>query len=74
MKKALINVAKDIALNPCNYYLFEKQYVVSFNSFTKRKLELLRLVHSNVCGPMEEESLGGNRYFITFINDISQKV
>jgi transposase InsO family protein len=27
-----------------------------------------------VCGPFEVESLGGNRYFLTFIDDVSRKV
>uniref|UniRef100_A0A2N9HLM6 Integrase catalytic domain-containing protein n=1 Tax=Fagus sylvatica TaxID=28930 RepID=A0A2N9HLM6_FAGSY len=32
------------------------------------------LVYSDVCGPIEVESLGGNRYFVTFIDDASRKV
>ncbi len=31
----------------------------------------LQLVHSDVCGPMTE-SIGGNRYFVTFIDDYSK--
>ena len=37
----------------------------------KRKLEL---VHSNVCGPLQVESIGGSRYFVTFIDDYSRCV
>lgn len=29
---------------------------------------------SHVCGPKEVDSLGDNRYFVTFINDLSKKV
>jgi len=32
------------------------------------------LVYSDVCRPMEVETLGGSRYFVTFINDASRKV
>uniref|UniRef100_A0A2N9J8U9 Integrase catalytic domain-containing protein n=1 Tax=Fagus sylvatica TaxID=28930 RepID=A0A2N9J8U9_FAGSY len=32
------------------------------------------LVYSDVCGPIEVKSLGGNRYFVTFIDDASRKV
>ena len=32
----------------------------------------LELVHTDVCGPMPEASLGGNKYFITFIDDYSR--
>ena len=27
------------------------------------------MVYSDVCGPMPTESIGGNRYFVTFIDD-----
>lgn len=37
----------------------------------KAKLELL---FSDVCGPIQEESIGGNRYFVTFIDDFTRKV
>lgn len=36
---------------------------------TKRQLEL---VHSDVCGPMENTSIGGCRYFVTFIDDYTR--
>ena len=32
----------------------------------------LELVHTDLCGPMQNESMGGNRYFITFIDDFSR--
>ena len=37
-----------------------------------RACEILEIVHSDVCGPMEENSLGGSRYFVTFIDDKSR--
>jgi len=36
-----------------------------------RKLEV---IHSNVCGPFEVKSIGGNSYFVTFIDEFSRKV
>ncbi|KAJ0456158.1 putative RNA-directed DNA polymerase [Helianthus annuus] len=33
----------------------------------------LELVHSDICGPMRTESIGGCKYFITFIDDYSRK-
>ena len=48
----------------------------SRNSFPRdqatRAKEILDLVHSDVCGPMQTKSLGGNRYFVTFIDDKSR--
>ena len=32
----------------------------------------LQLIHSGVCGPMPVESLGGQRYFVTIIDDYSR--
>lgn len=38
---------------------------------TKRVACCLDLVHSDVCGPINLKSAGGNRYFLTFTNDYS---
>ena len=32
-------------------------------------LELLRVVHTNICGPVTPLVMGGYKYFITFIDD-----
>ena len=34
--------------------------------------ELLELIHSNVCGPINVKSLGGARLFVTFMDDYSR--
>lgn len=31
--------------------------------------ELLKIVHSDVVGPMRVESMGATKYFVTFIDD-----
>jgi hypothetical protein len=38
-----------------------------------RASQKLELIHSDVCGPINPKSNGGNRYFITFTNDYSRK-
>ena len=64
-------MAKEKSSNACDYCLFGKQHrEVSFQKNSTRKLEL---VYSDVCGPMEVDSLGGNKYFITFTNDALRK-
>ena len=40
---------------------------------SRRATQQLELVHSDICGPLETVSNGGNRYFITFIDDYSRK-
>ena len=39
-----------------------------------RKAEPLQLVFSDVCGPMPIVFMGGAKYFVTFIDDFSQKL
>ncbi|KRZ13440.1 Retrovirus-related Pol polyprotein from transposon TNT 1-94 [Trichinella zimbabwensis] len=40
---------------------------------TKRTQEVLELVNSDICGPMQVASVGGARYFLSFIDDFSRK-
>ena len=39
-----------------------------------RSTRKLQLVHSDVCGPMHTESIGGRKYFVTFIDDFHDVV
>ena len=34
----------------------------------------LELIHSDVCGPFHVDSVGGSRYFVTFVDDYSRYV
>ena len=34
----------------------------------------LELVHTNICGPFDPISVGGNKYFISFTNDFNRKL
>ena len=70
----MIHYSKGTSLDPCDYCLFGKQHKVSFSKTSTIKSNVLDLVYSDVCGPMEVESLGGKKFFITFIDDASRKV
>lgn len=37
-----------------------------------RATEILQIVHSDICGPMECKSVGGARYFLLFIDDYTR--
>ncbi len=37
-----------------------------------RSTRKLERIHSDVCGPMSTESFGGQKYFVTFIDDFSR--
>ena len=60
-------------VDTCNHCIHGKLPRLSFpqQRSTERSSELIELVHSDVCGPIEVPSLGGSRYFITFKDDCS---
>jgi hypothetical protein len=35
--------------------------------------KLLKLIHRNIWGPSKTSSFGGTRYFVSFMDDFSQK-
>ena len=51
-----------------------KQHRTKFSSSGRRADDLLGLVYSDICGKMNEKSLGGAEYFLTFIDDKSRYV
>lgn len=53
----------------CEVYIRGKQTQTSFPKSTSRSTEILELVHTDLCGPMNVESFGGSKYFATFIDD-----
>lgn len=71
--KSLIPADVTISLDPCDHCLAGKQHRVSFPRTSTRKKVKLELVYSDVCGPIEVESLGGNKYFVTFIDDATRR-
>ena len=40
----------------------------------KQSSKKLELIHSDICGPFQVDSIGGSRYFATFIDDYSRCV
>ncbi|KAI5335543.1 hypothetical protein L3X38_025676 [Prunus dulcis] len=57
----------------CHGCVFGKGHREPFPKESKwRAKEPLELIHSDLCGPMQTASLGGNKYFITFIDDFSR--
>ena len=38
----------------------------------KKQREILELIHTDFCGPMQTLSLGGMRYFLIFVDDKSR--
>ena len=58
----------------CEGCIFGKLHRDSFPVGKSRRAQHpLELVHSDICGPMENVSHGGNKYFLTFIDDYSRR-
>lgn len=64
----------DIPSCKCIVCIKGKQTREPFNGKGKKADECLQLIHSDVVGPMPIESLGGCKYFVTFIDDYSKKL
>lgn len=58
-----------IAACKCIVCIKGKQTKEPFKGKGKKAENCLQLIHSDVVGPMPVESLGGCRYFVTFIDD-----
>ena len=59
--------------NTCEDCITGKLHRDNFPSSTSRAKEQLELVHTDLCGPMQTQSIGGIFYFLTFIDDFSKK-
>src|SRR3954468_23155334 len=73
-KKGALSGIKSCKLNLCEFCILGRQRRVSFSTSEHRSKGLLDLIHTDVWGPSPVESVGGAKYFVTFIDDFSQKV
>lgn len=58
---------------PCEVCTQGKQTRLPFKNNGTRAVSLLQIVHSDVCGPMSVSSIGGAKYYVSFIDDFSRK-
>lgn len=73
-KKELLPNTKGVSLKTCVDCLAGKQHRVAFHRTPiSRKINILDLIHSDVC-MMDSRTLGGALYFVIFIDDHSRKV
>lgn len=64
----------DTSIQTCLPCIQEKQARLPFHFQGKKAVGVLDLVHGDVVGPMEVESLGGSRYLFTLVDDASSKM
>lgn len=58
----------------CEICAYAKQSRLPFENSTSETSHVLELIHSDICGPMETQSIGKARYILTFIDDYTRKV
>jgi hypothetical protein len=56
----------------CEAYQLGKQTRVVFPDIAFKAPSKLQLLHTDVCGPMHNESLNGSKYFLLFVDDYSK--
>lgn len=65
----------NIPIEICEECVQAKKKNGQFNKDANRRTKNhLKVVYSGVCGPMQVGSIGGNKYFVTFIGDYSRKL
>lgn len=56
----------------CSACIYGKQHRSSFKSSENRATSVGALVHADLCGPMQVESIGGAKYFLLLKDDFSR--
>ena len=56
----------------CEPCLLGKMTKTPFSGTMERATDLLEIIHTDVCGPMNIEAHGGYHYFLTFTDDLSR--
>src|SRR5579871_4185353 len=65
-----INIPKTLILEEVyEHYLYSGQHKLLSTNTASRASNILELIHTDICGPMNYLSLGGAKYFIIFIDN-----
>jgi len=60
------------SLDTCEPCLMGKMTRTPFSEIVERAVDLVGIIHTDVCGPMSVSTRNGYRYFVTFTNDLSR--
>src|SRR5512140_564996 len=58
------------SLDACEPCLMGKMTKTPFSGTTERAIDLLEIIHTDVCGPMSGKARYGYLYFLTFTDDL----
>jgi hypothetical protein len=56
----------------CETCMMAKQHRQPFPDSERERTKPLQLVHMDLCGPLQETSIGGSKYLATFLDDYSK--
>ena len=73
VKKGLLKVANTRKLNFSEHCIIRKKINVKFGIATHYTKRILDYVHTDVWGPTKVAPIGGNHYFVSFINDYPRR-
>ena len=68
----ILESLEDESLDTCEPCLMGKMTKTPFSGTMERATDLLEIIHTDVCGPMNIEARGTYRYFLTFTDDLSR--
>ncbi|CAL2256800.1 unnamed protein product [Prunus armeniaca] len=71
VKQGYLEPLGSVPMPTCESCLQGKMSNLPFSRKGERVIELLELIHNDVCGPLSTTSRGGFSYFITFTDDYS---
>ena len=72
VKGFLKNLGADVIINDfCDGCAYGKQHRLSFHERVERATKVHEVIHTDLCGPMQQESLGKKRYSLIFKDEFS---
>ena len=71
-QEKIFKVSDYESLPTCEFCLLGKMIKSPFTEKDERANEVLSLIHTDVCGPMNTSTRDGYYYFIIFIDDLSR--
>jgi len=72
-KQDLLKSTRTYKLEFCEHCIIRKKTKVKFGTTTQCTKGILDYVHTNIWGPTKMTFIGGNYYFVTFIDDYSKR-
>lgn len=74
VKQGLLKGLQTSKLDFCEHCVKGKKTRVKFGTAIHNTKGILDYVHSDVWGPSKTPSLGGNHYYVTFVDDFSRRI